>query len=149
MGKASKIAKAKKTTKALKQPTSESTHRVRTKLRFYRPKTRKTPSAPRTLKSLSSEIRKIANRDLDFTQILVQPVASDKNILKMENSNTITFIVHPNAKKSQIKHAFQKLYNVKVRKVNTLNTPRNKKKAYIMLENKNDALNIASKIGIL
>ena len=44
------------------------------------------------------------------------------------------------------------MYGVKVRKVNTLNVFGKKgkaKKAYIRLENDSEALNIASKIGIL
>ena len=70
----------------------------------------------------------------------------------MENDNTITFVVAQNANKAQIKEAFSKLYGVKVRKVNTLNVFGKKgkaKKAYIRLENDSEALNIASKIGIL
>ena len=67
----------------------------------------------------------------------------------MENQNTLTFLVHPEAKKVQIKQAISKLFNVKVRKVNTLHTAKGQKKAFIRLLNDNDALNIASKIGLL
>ncbi len=67
----------------------------------------------------------------------------------MEQRNTITFVVHPRAKKPQIKEAFMKLYKMKVRKVNTLHQIGKYKKAYIRLQNDGDALNLASKKGIL
>ena len=67
----------------------------------------------------------------------------------MENNNTITFLVAPNAKKCHIREAFEKTYGLKVRKVNTLNQVGRPKKAYIRLANDGEALNVASKIGIL
>lgn len=149
MGKASKLAKSKNVSKQLKEPVQKASHKIRTKLRFYRPKTQQTKSAPKIIKSLQSEIRRKSPQRLEATSILIQPVSSDKNIQKMENQNTLTFLVHPEAKKVQIKQAIAKLFNVKVRKVNTLHTAKGKKKAFIRLMNDNDALNIASKIGLL
>jgi large subunit ribosomal protein L23Ae len=149
MGKASKVAKAKKLTTQLNKTATKATHKIRTKLRFYRPKTRITKSVPKTLKSLSSEIRRKNNTGVDYATVLVQPVSSDKNMTKMENENTITFIVGAKAKKSQIKEAFEKLYATKVRAVRTLNCIGKRKKAYIRLYNDGEALNVASKIGIL
>lgn len=149
MGKAAKLAKSKNVSKHLKEPVQKASHKIRTKLRFYRPKTQQTKSAPVVLKSLRSEIRRKTPEQLDPTSILIQPVSSDKNIQKMENQNTLTFLVHPDSKKPQIKEAVGKLYNVKVRKINTLQTSKGKKKAFIRLMNDNDALNIASKIGLL
>ncbi len=149
MGKAAKLAKSKNVSKQLKQTTTKATHKVRTKLRFFRSKTQKTKSSPATLKSIRSEIRRRNPRKLHATEILLQPVSGDKSIQKMENENTLTFLVNKNAKKTQIKEAVASLYGVKVRKVNTLHTPKCEKKAYIRLQNDNDALNIASKIGLL
>ena len=149
MGKAAKLAKSRTVTKQLKEPVQKATHKIRTKLRFYRPKTQQTKSVPTTIKSLSAEIGRKTAQKLEPTTILIQPVSSDKNIQKMENQNTLTFLVHSDAKKVQIKQAISKLFNVKVRKVNTLHTAKGQKKAFIRLLNDNDALNIASKIGLL
>ena len=149
MGKAAKLAKSKNVSKQLKEPVQKASHKIRTKLRFYRPKTQQTKSVSKVIKSFRSEIRRLHPQQLEPTNILIQPVSSDKNIQKMENQNTLTFLVHPEAKKVQIKEAVSKLYNVKVRKVNTLHTAKGKKKAFIRLVNDNDALNIASKIGLL
>ena len=54
-----------------------------------------------------------------------------------------------NAKKTQIKEAFKRLYNTKVRSINTMITPGGKKKAYIRLAADADSLSLANKIGII
>ena len=151
MGKVSKIVKAKEVAKDLKQTQSKGVHKIRTKPRFFRPRTQKTPSVRKTLKSIQSEIKRkdVNSTKLDYTSIIIQPVSSDKNIQKMEKENTMVFLVGDKASKVQIKEAFTKLYGYKVRSVNTLNTSKGKKKAYIRLQNDKDAMNIASKIGIL
>ena len=151
MGKASKITKAKQVAKQVNAPVAKASHKIRTKLRFFRPRTRKTVSVRKSLRSFTSELARKAPGagKIDYHTVIIQPVSSDKNIQKMERENTMTFIVAEHATKGQIKEAFSKLYNVRVRKVNTLNTCKGKKKAYIRLQNDKDALNIASKIGIL
>jgi len=67
----------------------------------------------------------------------------------MENENTLVFLVALSANKTQIKDAFKTLYGTKVRKVNTLVRPDGKKKAYIRLAGDNEALKVATKIGII
>ena len=149
MGKTSKITKSKQVARQIKAPIQKATHKVHTKLRFYRPKTRQTVSVRTSLKSISAEIKRKEKQGLDHTKILIAPISSDKNIHKMEKQNTLTFQVGENATKGQIKSVFAKLYNVKVRKVNTLRTPQGTKKAFIRLQGDKDALGIASKIGLL
>ena len=149
MGKATKLAKARNTQKNLKNNQTKRTHKIRTKIRFYKPKTRLTQSSPKTLKSLKSEIKRRNYTGFNYDSILIQPVSSDKNLMNMENNNTIAFLVSQYAKKSHIKQAFEKTYGYKVRKVNTLNQIGRPKKAYIRLANEGEALNVASKIGIL
>jgi large subunit ribosomal protein L23Ae len=68
---------------------------------------------------------------------------------KIEENNTLTFIVDARANKQQIKHAVRALYQVKTVKVNTLIRPDGLKKAYVRLAAKHDALDIANKIGIV
>lgn len=53
------------------------------------------------------------------------------------------------ANKSQIEEAFKRLYNTKIRSVNTMITPQGKKKAYIRLSADSDSLSLANKIGII
>ena len=149
MGKTSKIAKAKGVAKQIAAPTAKATHKIRTKLHFYRPRTNRVASKPTIIHSISKEIAKKNPTNLNYASVLISPIPSDKNIQRMENDNTITFNVANWANKGQIKEAFVTAFKVPVRKVNTLNTPLGKKKAYIRLANDQDALNIASKIGLL
>ena len=67
----------------------------------------------------------------------------------MEDENTMVFIVDIKSNKKQIKKSFESLYNVKVKSVNTVNRPDNKKKAYIRLSSESDSLTLANKIGII
>ena len=149
MGKASKVAKSKQVARQLKAPEPKATHKIRTKLRFYRPHTRGAKPAARTIRSLGAEIRRKSKQTLDHTKVLLGPLSSDKNVGKMEKQNTLTFKVAENATKGQIKAAFAKRFKVKVRKVNTMRTIDGVKKAYIRLVANKDALNIASSIGLL
>ena len=70
-------------------------------------------------------------------------------IKTIEDHNTLVFIVDKRASKPTIKKACQELYNIKVKKVNTLITARGEKKAYVILNKEHDALEVANKIGIM
>ena len=67
----------------------------------------------------------------------------------MEKENKLVFIVDKKANKTQIRDAFEKLFGVKVEKVNTLITPDGKKKAYIKLEKDYKASEVAQKLGLI
>merc|ERR1711935_934071 len=53
-------------------------------------------------------------------KVILYPITSDKNVVRMENENTLTFVVALSANKCLIKKTFEKLLNVKVRSVNTM-----------------------------
>jgi large subunit ribosomal protein L23 len=63
--------------------------------------------------------------------------------------NALIFIVDRRATKHEIKNAFEKLYKVKVVKINTLITPQGKKKAFIKLSPEHSALDLATEVGII
>uniref|UniRef100_A0A8C0KQN5 Ribosomal protein L23a n=1 Tax=Canis lupus dingo TaxID=286419 RepID=A0A8C0KQN5_CANLU len=67
---------------------------------------------------------------------------------KIEDNNTLVFIVDVKVNKHQIKQAV-KLYDIDVAKVNTLIRPDGEKKAYVRLAPDYDALDVANKIGII
>ena len=56
----------------------------------------------------------------DPRDIIVAPVVSEKSYGEL-NRNWYTFLVHPDANKTEIKIAVEKIFNVKVTSVNTLN----------------------------
>ncbi|MCS7368527.1 MAG: 50S ribosomal protein L23 [archaeon GBS-70-058] len=86
---------------------------------------------------------------MDPWKIIVRPVISESALRKIEVENKLTFIVDRNANKHLIKWAVEKLFNVKVDKVNTLITPKGEKKAYVKLSSEYSASDVASKMGIL
>ena len=53
--------------------------------------------------------------------VLVQPLLTEKITALREKTNTVGFIVHPNANRVQIKQAVETLLKVKVERVNVLN----------------------------
>lgn len=58
----------------------------------------------------------------DPRDILLAPVVSEKSYGLLD-ANKYTFLVHPDANKTEIKIAVQKVFGVKVTSVNTLNRP--------------------------
>ena len=68
---------------------------------------------------------------------------------KIEENNTLVFIVDVRATKKQIKAAVNRMYDIQCEKVNTLIRPDGQKKAYVHLTADYDALDVANKIGII
>jgi large subunit ribosomal protein L23 len=56
----------------------------------------------------------------DPRDVLIKPVVSEKSY-GLQDAGVYTFIVQPNATKPEIRDAVEKIFNVKVAKVNTLN----------------------------
>ena len=118
--------------------------KIWTKVTFKLPRTlatrRKPIALPRAVKKVST---------WDKHSIVKQPLNSDAAVKNIEDHNTLVFLVDKRATKPSIKKACQDLYNIKVRKVNTLIRPDGQKKAYVVLNKMHDALEIANKIGIM
>ncbi|MGZ5366199.1 50S ribosomal protein L23 [Aeromicrobium sp.] len=56
----------------------------------------------------------------DHRDVLIAPVVSEKSYGLLDD-NKYTFVVHPDANKTEIKIAVEKIFDVKVTSVNTLN----------------------------
>merc|ERR1739842_281349 len=76
-------------------------------------------------------------------------LTTESAMKKIEDNNTLVFIVDVRASKPQIKLAVKKLYDIQVAKVNTLIRPDGQKKAYVRLATDYDALDVANKICII
>eukprot|EP00764_Aduncisulcus_paluster_P000497 gnl/Carplike_NY0171/106_a143_6914.p2 GENE.gnl/Carplike_NY0171/106_a143_6914~~gnl/Carplike_NY0171/106_a143_6914.p2 ORF type:complete len:142 (+),score=52.22 gnl/Carplike_NY0171/106_a143_6914:145-570(+) len=130
---------------AVKKNTRKVVKKVRTKVRYTRPTTRKIARAPRYPRVA---VTPIVGRD--SFDVLRFPVNSEKAMTQMEKLNVITFIVERSATKHSIKRAFESVYKTKVARVNTLIRPDGSKKAFIKLAAGEDALNVSSeKIGLM
>ena len=56
----------------------------------------------------------------DHRDVLLAPVVSEKSYSLLD-ANKYTFVVHPDANKTEIKIAVEKVFSVKVSSVNTIN----------------------------
>lgn len=123
--------------------------RVSTRKAYTRPQFRR-PHTYRKAETIKpSNNTKSIKDPWDAFRVVKYPLNSDMAMKKIEENNTLTFIVDSRSNKTQIKKAMRKLYQVKTAKVNTLITPQGLKKAYIRLAASHDALDIANKIGIV
>ncbi|MBQ2947055.1 MAG: 50S ribosomal protein L23 [Bacilli bacterium] len=57
----------------------------------------------------------------NYRDVIKAPIITEKSATLSENGNIITLSVDPKANKTQIKQAVEKIFNVKVEKVNTVN----------------------------
>ena len=54
-------------------------------------------------------------------QVVIKPVITEKSTRQIEQDNVYTFLVSPDANKNEIGYAVEKLWDVKVRDVRTVN----------------------------
>ena len=86
---------------------------------------------------------------MDPYRVLRYPYITEKTISMMDRENKIVFVVDRKAKKKDIKKAFEKVFGVKVEKVNTQISPKGEKRAYIKLKPEFKARDVATKLGII
>ncbi|CAE8616976.1 unnamed protein product [Polarella glacialis] len=142
--KAEKAGKAGKVAKAVKASVSRKVKKVRTNVRFFRPKTLIKARDPKYPRKSTETLYK-----LDKYRIIQCPVTTESAMKKIEEINTLVFLVDIKATKPKIKEAVRQLYDVKCAKVNTLIRPDGRKKAYVHLTQDYDALDVANRIGII
>ena len=85
---------------------------------------------------------------MDSYSIIIKPHVTEKTMNLIDMNNEITFVVNRKANKSQIKRAFEELYDEKVAKVNTHISPKGEKVAYIKLVEEEMAEEIAVRMGV-
>merc|ERR1719421_2039222 len=138
-------AKAKGVAKAITKGVNTKSTKVRTNIRFHLPKTLAKPREGK----YPRKYRASPNR-LDRYAILKYPLTTESAMKKIEENNTLVFIVDVRASKLQIKEAIKRMYEpIDVSKINTLVRPDGQKKAYVHLTQDFDALDVANKIGII
>ena len=66
--------------------------------------------------------------DIKYYDVILKPVVTEKS-MNLMGEKKYTFYVHPDANKTMIKEAVEKMFDgVKVEKVNTMNIPGKKKR---------------------
>jgi large subunit ribosomal protein L23 len=56
----------------------------------------------------------------DHRDVIIKPIVTEKS-MRLLDDNRYTFLVHPDANKTEIKIAVEKIFSVKVTSVNTMN----------------------------
>merc|ERR1712022_42679 len=135
MGAAKSLAQGSKQNASVKK---------RYKTKFHRPKTLRLLRNPKYSRRSVPRVDK-----LDQYTILKYPLTTESAMKKIEDNNTLVFIVDTRANKRQITEAVRRMYEIKTAKVNTLVRPDGSKKAYVRLTTDYDALDVANKIGII
>ncbi|MBQ9181478.1 MAG: 50S ribosomal protein L23 [Bacilli bacterium] len=64
----------------------------------------------------------------NYRDVIKAPIITEKSSDLAQNKNTITFSVDTKANKTQIKQAVEKIFNVEVESVNTINAKPKKKR---------------------
>jgi len=136
--------KALKAQKAVKKGTATRTRKVRTSVSFRRPETLTLKRNPKFPRKSTPKTPK-----LDHYATLRFPLTTESAMTKIEDNNTLVFIVDRRVNKHQIKEAVRKMYDIKADQVNTVVRPDGAKKAYVRLTADYDALDVANKIGII
>ena len=64
----------------------------------------------------------------NYRNVIKAPIITEKSATLKENGNVVVFSVDPKANKVQIKQAVEKIFDVKVESVNTINVKPRKKR---------------------
>lgn len=78
----------------------------------------------------------------------MKPKITEKAVMLIERENVLVFELDKRISKDEIKKQIEELFNVKISKVNTL-IKKNKKYAYVKLNEKNPAIDVATKLGLI
>ena len=138
-----KAEKAAASAKRILKKKSKS-RKVRTSVTFHRPTTLIRARDPAYARKAVP-----AAQRLDHYAILKYPLTTESAMKKIEDNNTLVFVVDTRANKRQIRAAVKRMYDIEVKKINTLIRPDGNKKAYVRLTTDYDALDVANKIGII
>ena len=118
------LAKAKVAANAQRGSNFHKAIKVRTKVHFYRPITKTLPRKPKYSRKSVTPLNK-----MDKFRIVKSPLTTESAMKKIEDHNTLVFIVDVLANKRQIKNAVKQLYSIEAHQINTLIRPDGKKKS--------------------
>ncbi|MFB6213049.1 MAG: 50S ribosomal protein L23 [Candidatus Nanohaloarchaea archaeon] len=82
-------------------------------------------------------------------EIIENPHLTEKSMDKVDEHNQLVLMVDIDANKNQVQDAVETLFDVEVKKVNTMVTPQAKKKAFVSLSEADDAMDVATKLGMI
>lgn len=95
-----------------------------------------------------SKSKKIAISS-EYFSIVKYPISTEKAIRLMESDNKLVFVVDQKANRQEIKEAVEKIFNIKIEKVNTLIDRQGNKRAIVRLAPESAALDVATNLGMM
>ena len=110
---------------------------------------KKKPETKEKVKAKDKAKGKDAVPGKDPWKVLRFPHLAEKSMNMVEFENKLTFIVDRRSTKKDIKQAVEKLFDVKVMRVQTEITPKGVKKVYAKLSPRDSASEIASRLGMV
>ena len=105
--KANQVTKATKAAKSARKGAIRRKYQVRSKLRFFKPRTLKVASQPKYARSTSA-LKMPAK--FDKFSVLIHPLNTEKANKSMTERNTLVFLIHPRSNKVQVKRAFKDIH---------------------------------------
>jgi len=81
--------------------------------------------------------------------IIKSPTRTEKSLQIIEKENTIRFVVDNNSTKEEIKNEVEKIFSVKVADVRTLVGQKGRKHAFVRLDKKFSADEVAAKLKMI
>lgn len=78
----------------------------------------------------------------------MKALMTEKAVMMLESTNTITFVVSKIMSKEEIKKEIVELFDVQIAKIRTL-IKGNKKYAYVTLKGDTLAIDVATKLGLM
>jgi len=91
----------------------------------------------------------MTEKTIDPYKIIKFPLSTEKGVRLMEGENKLIFIVSKKATKQDIKAAIEQLFKAKVLAINTLNSTKGLKKAYVKFSPDTPAIDIATNLGLI
>lgn len=86
---------------------------------------------------------------MEAHEVIKHPLATEKAIRLMESENKLVFVVDNRATKQDVKKAVEELFKAKVVAVNTLNSIKGTKRAYVSFAADTPAIDIATTLGLM
>lgn len=108
-------AKAQKMGRKVRRGTHNQPVQVRTSVRFRRPKTLKLARAPKYARRATPRLPRMHK-----FRVVQYPLTTESAMKKIEDNNTLVFIVDVKANKRQIRAAVKSLYDISCDRINTL-----------------------------
>ncbi len=73
----------------------------------------------------------------------------EKAMKLLQTENKISFIVSKDSNKTNVKQELEKLFSIKIDKINIINSPDGEKIAIVKLNKSSNAMDIATKLGMI